>query len=856
MYRCRTAPVVFFIILLCTLLAVPQLWAQAVLRNAFPNLSFAGPVGVVAPPDSTNRIFVVSQPGTIYDFPNSPDAASANVFLDISSTVLYSGEMGFLGLAFHPEYRTNGYFYVYYNVSNNVQGFPYASVISRFRVSGANPDSADPQSETVLLRVNQPFPNHKGGQLAFGPDGYLYIGLGDGGSGGDPLGNGQNTATWLGKILRINVDSAAPGLNYSIPATNPFASDTSSSVKKEIYAYGLRNPWRFSFDAGSGGKGFVADVGQDTWEEIDTLVNGGNYGWNTKEGYHCFNPSSGCDSTGLKSPIWEYGHVNGQCSITGGFVYRGTDIPALRGRYVYADYCAGRIWSFDIGRPAVETNSVLINSGKNISSFGVDSRGELYCCSLGDGAIEIFAALPPVSPALLLPANLQTGVPRSPRLIWSTAYNASRYRIQAATDSLFAQIVYDDSVAGDTSVQLGQRPYSSTIFWRVRSSNSGGSSAYSATRKFRIQDPPAPPPPPVLVSPQNGATDQPSIVRLVWNSASTADRYECQIAYDTGFTHPAFPDSAIADTSLWAGPFPVDTTCYWRVRGINASGNGDFSAVNYFMTSHASLVYTLHAGWNLVSLPLVTADPAASNLFPGAASHVFGYPGSGSYVVKDTLQPGPGYWIKYTAGTTLAISGIPVAGDSFALGAGWNMIGSVSQTVAVASLTVAPPSVTLSSFFAYAGRYIITDSLAAGNGYWVHSGSPAVLYAGSFAFSRTGTAPVVVTPISGLPPGPPGVDAVNQLPSATKLAAAYPNPFNPSVRLRFTNSSRQMVVLEIHDILGREIATLARGVMDPGEYTVSWDASGNPGGIYFCRLTTAGPGGTTATSVSRLVYLK
>src|ERR1700690_592881 len=218
-----------------------QLTAQVTLQNAFPNLTFSNPVSLCAATDTSDRIFVVSQDGIIYVFPNRTSATSANTFLDIRDSVVSGGGLGFFGLVFPPNYQSNGYFYIYYTVNNSVTGFPYASVVSRFSVSPSNPDSAIRNSEVVLMRINQPFSNHKEGQLAFGPDGYLYIGLGDGGSGGDPFGNGQNKTTWLGKILRINVDSVSSGLQYSIPADNPLVHDTTTGVKKEIFAYGLRN---------------------------------------------------------------------------------------------------------------------------------------------------------------------------------------------------------------------------------------------------------------------------------------------------------------------------------------------------------------------------------------------------------------------------------------------------------------------------------------------------------------------------------------------------------------------------------------------------------------------------------------
>ena len=264
---------------------------------AFPGLSFTRPVDLQYPPDNTNRIFVVEQAGVISVFPNDKSASTRNTFLDIREKVDDQGnEEGLLGLAFHPDYKTNGYFYVNYTAAN-----PNRTVISRFKVSSADPGQADPASEMELLTFAQPYSNHNGGQVSFGPDGFLYIAVGDGGSGGDPQDHGQNRSTLLATILRIDVNKQEDGKPYGIPADNPFAGNN-QGYREEIYAYGLRNPWRFSFDAANG-RLWTGDVGQNAYEEIDIVEKGGNYGWNTMEGNHCFEPKSGCDRAGLKPPV-------------------------------------------------------------------------------------------------------------------------------------------------------------------------------------------------------------------------------------------------------------------------------------------------------------------------------------------------------------------------------------------------------------------------------------------------------------------------------------------------------------------------------------------------------------------------
>lgn len=348
------------------------------LEVAFPNLLFDKPVGIYHAGDGTDRLFVVEQQGVVYVFENSEEVATANVFLDIRDRVLFGGEQGLLGLAFHPSFSENGYFYVDYTADS-----PRRTIIARYSVTLDDPNEADKNSEEVLLEVEQPFANHNGGQITFGPDGYLYIALGDGGSAGDPLGNGQNRSTLLGSILRIDVDSTSGVANYGIPSDNPFVDNT-EGYREEIYAYGLRNPWRFSFDPESGWL-WAADVGQNRIEEIDIIEKGKNYGWNIMEGSLCYSPSEGCNQTGLELPIWEYGHGLGN-SVTGGFVYRGSKLTDLIGAYIYGDYGSGRIWALRFDGINDPVNTELLETNLNIPSFGVDEENEILICAF-DGRI-------------------------------------------------------------------------------------------------------------------------------------------------------------------------------------------------------------------------------------------------------------------------------------------------------------------------------------------------------------------------------------------------------------------------------------------------------------------------------------
>ena len=351
-------------------------------ERSFPNLTFARLTNLVQPGDGRNLIFVTEQQGTIRVFPNDQGATQAGVFLDISVRVNEgANEEGLLGLAFHPDYKLNGFFYVYYSAAN-----PRRSVVSRFSVSQNNPDVADPQSAFVILEVIQPFGNHNGGEITFGPDGYLYIGLGDGGSGGDPFLNGQNPGTLLGSLLRIDVGAVSEGKNYQVPSDNPFVGNP--DARDEVWAYGMRNPWRFSIDDHTGAL-WVGEVGQDTWEEIDVVEKGLNYGWNTMEGFHCFPSSVNCNQTGLELPVWEYSLTGGNCSVIGGYVYRGRGMPSLLGAYVYADYCSGRVWGLRYDGGAVTEQMLLVDSSLFITAFGQDVDRNIYLLSRDDGIYRL-----------------------------------------------------------------------------------------------------------------------------------------------------------------------------------------------------------------------------------------------------------------------------------------------------------------------------------------------------------------------------------------------------------------------------------------------------------------------------------
>ncbi|QHT68443.1 T9SS type A sorting domain-containing protein [Rhodocytophaga rosea] len=575
------------------------LQAQLVMKDAFPALTFPQPVELTGAGDGSNRLFVVSQTGVIYVMPNSASATST-VFLNMTNRVLTGGERGLLGLAFHPAYRQNGYFYVSYNRTPNS-----ARVISRFKVSPTNPNVADPASELIVLTYPQPYSNHNGGKIAFGKDGYLYISTGDGGSSGDPNNYAQNLTVLLGKMLRIDINRTSPGLNYAIPADNPLIAVP--GVRKEIYAYGLRNPWKFSVDPVTG-LIVLGDVGQGQREEINVIIKGGNYGWRLKEGSLCYNPAPNTDCssyTNLIPPVYEYDRTQGS-SVTGGYVYRGK-IPYLYGKYIYGDFGSGNIWvgSANFADSTI-SNNLLQKFPGQISSFGEDDQRELYVCNYSNGKIYKITDEATIISYLVSPANGATGI-TSPAYVANSVPGATSYTIELNTNATFTGTALVQTSASRiinfTNLALGQTYYArvktnlSPNWGRTTTFTTGTAESYA-----------------YLASPSNGTTGVTSPA-YVANSVPGATSYTIELNTNATFTGTALVQTSASRIINFTN-LALGQTYYARVK-TNLSPN--WGRTTTFTTGTAESYAYLASPSN--GTTGVTSPAYVANSVPGATSY-------------------------------------------------------------------------------------------------------------------------------------------------------------------------------------------------------------------------------------------
>ena len=873
-------------------LANPLFAQDVVLERVYPNITINNPVDLQHANDGSGRIFVVRQSGIIYVLDDDQTVTTPPVFMNISSRVRSGGERGLLGLAFHPGYAENGFFYVHYTAETNNQ---LRSVISRFSVDADNPDQGDTDSEFVLLEFDQPYSNHNAGQIAFGPDdGFLYITSGDGGSGGDPDNNAQDRSNLLGTILRIDVDNTQGDLNYSIPSGNPFAGNT-DGYREEIYAWGLRNPWRMSFDPETGWL-WAADVGQNRVEEINIIENGGNYGWRIMEGSTCFSPSTGCDTTGLILPIWEYTHASGDGrSITGGYVYRGNDYPELQGKYFYSDYVSANMWMLAYDGINEPVNTPLPNPGFAIASFGTDQNGELYAMGHQNGQIyriKIADAIPlPGTPVLISPEDGVTGRPLELFFAWQAAADAETYRIQIAADPGFGTVDFDIQNITATSVQVGEFEYETTYYWRVRALNETGAGQWSAVRSFTTEDEPVElPDAPELISPADSATGLSVIsVNLTWSWVSGADTYEVQLWRTPDFepSNSVLWVSAMIDTFIPSPGLDYATTYYWRARAENQAGAGEWSAVRSFTTEDAPLeapeapllaspdnaatdlpIDELTFRWFSVeqadnyNLQLASTDdfaPAALLLDMNELSDTTAQAGELEYEstyfwrVRAVNAAGPGEWsiARYfiTEDEPLQVPDAPVlvsptngaADVDPDIDLEWESVGEAVWYSIQVSKDPDFLQESASSDSLVGLQYSLNALTGLTTYYWRVR---AVNMAGPGDWSETWA--FTTRQLTSIDSN------YSEIPREYELEQNFPNPFNPSTRIRIgVPADAGPVKLEVFDLLGRKVATLVDRSLPAGWQVITFDADNLNSGIYLYRLEAAGQ-----ITVKKMMLLK
>jgi len=547
------------------ILAVPGIsFSQITLQPFLSGLS--SPVLVTNAHDGTNRLFIVQQGGTILVL--QPGGAIPSTFMDITAKVVSGGERGLLGMAFLPEYSTNRRFYVSYTRTGDG-----ASVIAEYKASAVNPNLGDTATERVLLVVAQPFANHNGGMIEFGPDGYLYISLGDGGSANDPGNRAQNINELLGKILRIDINTP-PQIPYQSPPTNPFFGAIPG--RDEIYAYGLRNMWRFSFDRNTG-QLWGADVGQGQREEVDIITLGGNYGWRTYEGTLCtgLNPTQ-CGLPGFIPPITEYAHTGGRCSITGGYVYRGPTGALPAGNYVYADYCTGEIFLWN-----GTTAQMVLDTSVNISSFGEDESGEVYVTELG-GTISKFVnpnPCPLPNPTGLAPSGIVAT--SQPAFTWSAVPNATDYVLLMIPTADAALATGPPTFVAATSnsytppAALPRFDY----LWTVTARNPSCTANSFPPAQFFTIGGSCPLSAPALIGPIGTAPPSPT---FTWSGVSTASLYFLLVV---NAANSSVALQTVVATPSYTAPTPLPPATYiWAAIAFNSScGGSPFSNVGSFV---------------------------------------------------------------------------------------------------------------------------------------------------------------------------------------------------------------------------------------------------------------------------------
>ena len=770
------------------------------MERVFSNLSFSQPVYLTHAHDGTNRLFLVERTGIIIVFPNEVDTDISRPFLDITDRVAISGsETGLLSVAFHPDYPDSNKIYVDYTYGN------LSTRVSEFRLS-SDPDSIDVNSERVLLTVDQPYTNHNGGQLMFGPDGYLYIGFGDGGSAGDPQGNGQNPGTLLASILRIDVDTKDGELDYGIPADNPFTGNE-NGWREEIWARGLRNPWRFSFDPVTGNL-WAGDVGQNKWEEIDLIEKGKNYGWNIMEGFHCYNPSTGCDTTGLTLPLVEYEHPSGASrSVTGGFVYRGTKLERLYGIYIYGDYVVGTIWGLRYEGGEVTEQKVLAQSPVSISSFGQDEAGEVYVVGY-NGNIYRFLEKEGIPPVYNIPKTISESGLFSNIETFQLADGLIPYTVNSPLWSDHADISRIIALPDTAKIEFSQNgnwqfPPNTVLVQNffLKMVRGDAESRKIIETRFLVR---------------HADREEWDGFSYLWNDEAT----DAALLEDS-FTRTFFiQDSDSIVTQEYYYPSRYDCiTCHTSGAGYvlgvkTAQINKQHLFVNQLDSvwdnqlrsyNHIRL-FTENIGVDYTEFPKLT-DPSdesqpiekRARAYLDANCSNCHQPGSTGRTDLD-LRYNVSLEAMHAINVPPELNNMGITG-SMRIKPGYPDSSILFLRMKNLESFRMPPLA--SSVVDIVGTQLISD--------WIDS----------------------LAVVSGI-----GDYFSDLLPDDYKLYHAYPNPFNALTTISYDLPKTSQVELTIYDIRGREVAQLYHGKQPVGKYYINWKADENATGIYFYKLQT------------------
>ncbi len=657
-----------------------------------PDIGF--PVCIAFPPDGSNRVFFTEKNnGNVRIIRN--DSLLATPFLTVSVTG--SGEQGLLGITFHPQYPDSPFVYIYYTRSGD-----RANLLVRYQDQngvGINP--------VTLMNVPRltPASNHNGGNIHFGPDGKLYVTIGE----YAVTSNSQDTinSNKRGKIHRLNPDG-------SIPPDNPFSGNS-------IFAYGCRNSFDFSFDELTE-KLYASENGPACDDEINYIVSGGNYGWNIEGNCSYSNDPQ------YKRPMYYW--ASSLPSVTGISVYRGNAFPDLYGKLLVSAYNNGIVYQFNLnanGDSVTGAPTTLINFGSGINDVEVGPDGFIYLTNgTYSGTSRILRLRPNISippiPPQVSPSNNSVSQPRRPTMVWQKATDATSYHLQLATDSLFTSLLFDDSTLTDTTKLMSPLSYNTKYFWKVKAKNAMGTSSFSSVWNFTTVV--ATPQAPILESPQNNSTHTTTTLPLRWRVSPTTETYQIQISSDSLFTSLVVDSSTISDTMLTFTSASHYASYFWRVRATNIGGTSGYSqAWKFSIVDYVTASIFVNNLWNLLSVPVQVTDTRKQIVFPDASSQAFTFVPLTGYVTEDSLEIGNGYWLKFNSTETVSIVGGSVTQDTLEVNEGWNLIGSITDTIEINLIQTIPENLLNSNFFGYNSGFVESNIILPGNGYWIKAKS-------------------------------------------------------------------------------------------------------------------------------------